>query len=338
MIANTIYLEHESSNSYRNYPFSEHANIYDNNGVYLATDVFVDAILYPIVKENTKLFLTNIVADSVIVSMENDETLSGTYYNGVIELYDSYNRHAGTLICGNGWEREKKSGRNRSFNGIEFSSAVCCPIVHNGVLRIGNSDNSSYTTCKNVKLVGDDCITPVIEHTNLGNVLSFDVQAPFYSSYEENAVKQVIFASYGDTLFDLLEMPSGNTVYLSAPQLSREDVCWQAHKEDSVSAVVDTCENDVILCPSENIPYKIQDIRICPSEIGSVNILTDDSANYKNSIHISTTEGNTTPQAIQLVEGMSQDDMIEEGSKSLDRPKQSGNGIIISIPGLNNGK
>lgn len=333
------YAGFENLNSYRNYPFSETADLNDRNGVVLAEDVFVDAFLYPIVEHESKVALTVLdfakggyVEASVVGS---GRIVSGTYDGSAVELYDFFDRHVGTIVPGPGWKREMGSMRRREFAGVEFAPSAVSPIVHPGVYSMSNPDGSQRTTRRNVVLVGDGCIVPVLEEKPYGYELHFDVQDDYV--YDASpVVRQILFAAIGRTLFDIQDQ-SEDTVLATTPALDREDVCWQAHKEDAVSTIVDTCadeSNDY--CPAEQLPFKIQEIWKCPSEVGDVNLVAEDIVGLKNALHIVPVEGGIRAFTPQITEGMSPEDMSKEGAKLLERPKQVGNGIRITIPGLQN--
>lgn len=333
------YAGFENLNSYRNYPFSETADLNDAQGVPFAVDIFVDAFLYPIVTSPTRVLLTLVDFSRggyVEIAMEGPKaTISGTFDGAGVELYDSLGRHAGTLSCGPGWARELPTGRVRTFAGVEFAPSVLAPILYDGVVSM--SADGSRTTRKHVELVGDGCIVPVLEEKVYGPELSFDVQDDYVSDTSP-VVRQILFAAIGRTLFDIVDQ-SEDTVLATTPLLDREDVCWQAHQEDAVSAVVDTCadeSNDV--CPVEDIPFKIQEIWKCPSKVGDVNLVAEDIVGLKNSLHIVPVEGGIKANTPQIAEGMSPEAMYKEASKLLTRPTQVGNGIRISIPGLQNGR
>lgn len=344
-IINIQYLEHESSNAYKFYPFAESSTLVDENKAEFATDIFVDAILYPIIHSDhitgsIKLSHVDFPNKKVVVNYENSDELIGYEEQGVVELFDKHNRHAGTLICGPGWSREVSTGRIRDFSNLVFSSFVSCPIPHAGVYGISNEEETITTTRKNIILKGDDCIKPVLRQDNGSSYLSFDVQYNKSLNPSKNPIRQIIFTSVGKSLFSLTsDSFSNNTVLLTAPTIDREDVCWQAHKYD-VATVVDTCasEDSTESCTPAPIPYISQAIEVCASITGNINIITEDLLNYKNPISITTVTGDIQPITPKFDKSMSQDDILEAGKKLLSRPIQSGNGIKISLAGLSNGK
>lgn len=334
------YAEHENLNAYRNYPFAESAELKDADGAVLATDVFVDALLYPVVQEPTRARLSamDCTSGAVTVACESGETLSGQFSedgDGCIELYDGLGRHAGTFVCGPGWEREVSTGRKRMFDNLWMASSACCPVVHAGVVGITDADRKWRTTRRHLVMEGDGTITPVLTPTDRGAELRFDAQ---YSPYVENRsrVAQIVFAAVGRTLFDIAEVDDG-TVEVFTPELDREDICWQAHKEDSAAVVVDACESEDS-CDTPVIPVRADTIKVCPSAIGNISIVADDAVNYRNPVKITPVEGDSVAPRPQIETGMSQDEIFTEAHKMLERPVTTGNGVRISMPGLNNGK
>lgn len=327
------YAEHENLNSYRNYPFSETSDTKDKDGAELAADVFVDAMVYPVVPEPTGVRLTELRSDTGEVFMEcgSGDTLSGSWSDGSVELYDGMGRHSGTLVCGPGWEREATTGRRRTFENLWLSAAVCCPVVHDGVIGMTDEDGSWRTSRKNLVMSGDGLITPVLTDTDHGPELRFDAQyAP--NMRPRSVINQVVVAVCGRTVFDVAQVDDG-TVEVYATDLDREDICWQAHKEDAVSVVVDACAEQEE-CPTPLVTSKAGVVPLCPTDVGNVILAADDGVNYKNPIKISVVDGETSAQRPQITDGMSQAEMLIEARKTLDRPLTAGNAIMISMPGL----
>lgn len=332
-MADTRYPGFENSNSYRNYPFAETADLKDVNGVELAADVFVDAFLYPVLTSMADVRLTGIdLASGRVVAKAGDVVLEGTESDGTVDLYDDFGRHAGTIKCGPGWEREKAAARTREFEGLVFSSAVSSPIVHDGVLSFTDEDGNVRTTRRNVTFEGDGCITPVLTGQPYGTELSFDVQDDYVPG-DGLVVRQMVFVAMGQTIFDIADQ-SDDTVLLTTPLLSREDVCWQAHQEEHVAKYIDTCEDSNDTCPAEPVPFKFEEIWKCPSEIGTINLVAEDVLGLKNAVHVIPVEGQITARPPQIVDGMNAEAAAEQANKLLKRPVQSGNGIRISVPGL----
>ena len=350
------YVEHENSNAYRNYPFSEDAILVDDTGVTLATDVFVDAVLYPIVWNAAPIYLARMSFSQAAPEVEvSDGTvvLKGVVSGGAVELYDALGRHGGTLVCGPGWAREAGMARKRVF-GPEavFCPQACCPVVFRGVVGLSDTPDATglgfnsedrvwRTSRRSIVLSGDGVVTPVLAEIpgtdgDPGFELRFDVQfSP--PSNPRNTINQIVLATVGATLFDVESAGNGGAV-LSTPMLDREDVCWQAHKEDSIALVVDACEDDSAACVVPLVPNNNGVVEICPDDVGNISIMAENALGYKNALKVSTVEGGTMAQRPQVQKGMSEEEAFQEASKMLDRPISAGNGIRISIPGLNDGK
>lgn len=333
------YSEHENLNSYRNYPFSESAFLVDDDGVELAVDVFVDAFLYPILQEPSELRISQLKADTgyVEVSAGDDAIAFGTEADGVFELYDSRGRHAGSIVCGPGWEREKASGRDRMFSKAWLSARACSPVIHAGVLSLSDAEDPTVMTKRrHVVFKGDDAILPHIEQGRKRQKLYFDVLPPVAEN--GNPVRQVIFAAVGKTLFSVVKASSDDddrSALLTTPSMDKEDVCWQAHREDSVSVAVDVCEDgETPVCPPGDIPYRRESVALCADENGNISLVSDNLAGYSNAVVVKPVEGTVAPQEAALSSSMSQADVIAEGSKLAGKPIRTGNGIKISIPGI----
>ena len=332
------YVEHGNLNSYRNYPFSETAVLRDTNGVSIPSDVFTDAVLHPVVDDALpmRLSLVDHAAGSVEISY-GAHSMSGyeDQDTGAVELFDELGRHAGSLVCGPGWGREKASMRRMEFEEAWFSSLVCCPVVHTGVVSISDENRTWRTTRRDIVFEGDGFITPVLTETEIGPELRFDAQyTPPPSG--KRLVNQVVVAVIGDTLFSAAALGGGN-VELAMPPLDREDICWQAHKEDAVATVADACAGDgEEECEVPEIQSKFEEFEVCPSDSGDVSLFSDDAINYKNPIKVESVQGSSSNPRSNIVSGMSFEEIVSEGSKSLGAQIMSGNGIRISIPGVGN--
>lgn len=330
------YTERENEGSLRNYPFAESCSMADENGAPLATDVFVDAVLHPIVSECKAVELRSIEfsAGGKVVLSCGDIELSGIAGedDSAMDLYDSHGRRAGTIVLGEGWRREHGTMRDRTFSGIRFCPAVTCPVVYGGVEGIVAPDGSE-TSRMNVVFSGDSCLTPVLEENAYGPVLSFDAIYDPNKSDSEGAVRKIIFAAVGKTIFSI-SADGPSDVLLVTPELDREDVCWQAHQEDSVSTVVDTCQSKPH-CPTTDIPIRSEEIGVCPSDVGSINIVADDVLGLKNAVKVGTVAGVTVVPTPDNRSGLTIEETMDVGSMLQSRPEVVGNGVEISIPGLN---
>jgi len=337
-VTGTRYAEHENLNSYRNYPFSETADLRDGSGSRIASDVFTDAMLYPVVTEARRLRLSVLDCASGEVAVTDGETVvSGSESDGSVELYDAYGRHAGTIVCGPGWDRERQSGRRREFDGLWFAPQAECPVVHSGVMGLADEGRTWRTTRRDIVLRGDGNITPVLSDTESGPVLRFDAQ------YEPPAsgrrlVRQILFATAGQTMFEISESGEDSAVELSMSEMDREDVCWHAHLGDDVAVVADACSGGgQEPCGPVFVGVKADEVRVCPSDIGNIEIIADDAVGFKNPVKVSAVEGGAVAPRPQIVGGMSQEDIFAEASKMLQRPVTVGNGVRIGIPGVNHG-
>ena len=311
----------------------------------------MDACLYPIAAETpdavapalTGLYLAEGYVEISWAGSPN--AIGGTEKDGVVELYDEEGRHAGTLVCGPGWEREKTSGRTRVFGGIRFASYVCWTIPYAGVTSLYDTEEpTNKATRRNIVLQGDGCVVPKLEQRDDGTgVLSFDVQAP---KGDETLVRQLVVIATGTTPFsaeqvnrpdnvpddafafvDIEWMADGKLV-----AIGREDICFNAHKEDGITQVVDTCENPEV--KHTFIPLVKQEAcRLCPDAVGAVNIITPDTATEKNAVRTEVVSGKMEPTFPDFENANGLQDVLDEGKKA-GLGKLTGNGLKFSIPGL----
>lgn len=338
------YVEHGNLNSYRSYPFSETESLQDSDGVPLQDDIFVDAMMYPIVLTDGDVHLDSLdcsVDPPVAEAHCGGIALQGAYEAsmGTIEFKDPRGRHAGSLVCGPGWPREMASRRKRMFAGLRFAPTACRPVVHDGVeglvLPVGEE-----TSRKNIVLTGSNGLEPVIRDTPTGKVLRIDAHAP-ETEASSPVVRGLLFTVFGRAAFSLAmaDPNDESTVLLAGSGFDREDVCWQAHQEDAVSTVVDTCEEPVESCHTPELPLPDPlPLEVCSTESGAIYLVSDDLANQRNPFKISLVHGDEISSHPQISADMSTLDMFTEAGKLLGRQPIGGNAIKIEITGLGNGR
>jgi hypothetical protein len=251
-----------------------------------------------------------------------------------MELYDAHGRHAGSLVLGQGWSREFESARKWEFSSIAFCAFVSCPVVYAGVEAIV-APNGDEAINRSIRVEGDDCISPVLEENDGRFELSFDAVFDPGMSGDEGAVRQIVFAAVGRTLFSI-SSDGGADVLLSTPEIDRDDVCHQAHREDSVSTVSDTCERPPSPCPDPHIPTKHDEIPICPSDSGAINLVAYDVLGLRNAVKVDAVQGETVVPTPMSLKGATVDEVLEEGFAATARPASFGGGIEISMPGIGN--
>lgn len=337
-----IQIEHENENALRNYPFAESSVMEDTNGMPLSSDIFIDAVLHPIVNEPNAVKLDSIdfARGGVVTVSCGERIMSGKAKQDdtILNLYDSHGRRAGTIGLGDGWKREYETYSIRQFSDMLFCSAVSCPVLYDGVEGFV-LPSGEETTRKNVILRGDSCLLPIIDSTISGVTLSFDavfdqVDEEQGENKNKSVIRQIIFATIGRSVFSLYS-ESDSTILVTTPPFDREDVCWQAHREDSVTTIVDTCKNQE-KCRRIEIEPKRYQYEVCPSDIGSISILSYDLPGFKNPLKIDTVQGMTVVPTYDNSENKTIDDVFNLGLKLSERPAVVGRGIEISIPGLNN--
>lgn len=343
---NGIYAGWESLNAGRRYPFSESCAMLDSKGVPLDDGVFSDASVYPVVYgelpdgiEPPGLVLMDPPSGEVRLSFNGGELVGRcSAESRTIDLEDGDGRPCGCLVTGPGWASEFGSMRARRFSGAFLAPSAFMPVSIPWVA--GFEDPSGARTSRmDVSFVGDGSIRPRLSDGPDGTVLSFD------ATYDRDepfggVVRQLVVACVGDTLFDVSvdqAMPDG-TAYVSTPVMDREDVCWHAHAEDSVSVVVDTCESTET-CRSDPIPEKDESVELCPSESGDITLTTyvHMTDGPKNPLKIDPVMGRGVQNTMRSSEGMSIEELQNEASVLTSRAGSTGNGIVIGFPGLSGG-
>ena len=344
-------LQWESTNAWLRHPFSESASFISTTGVELPNDAIVDAFVFPTfdagpwwdgIEPSPPKLVKADFGNGILEFSFNGGVLVGTMSEkGSARVVDENGADCGVVVKGPGWDGLSLSSVSMDFDGVELSSSAFCPVSVPGVSSFANEDRSVKTTCTNVEFVGDGVIKPIVERSP-GNSpgdwrLRFDVYRK--SESEPGVVRQLIVACVGRTPFDIAdmeEMEDGNAVFLSMPSVDRDDVCWNAHREDDASIVVDTCEPETSAeCPPTIPPVRNRTITICPSEVtGAIEIVPGDTSDgYKNPIRISIVPGKPNLSGVRRVPGISNEELIELAGRAMGPADTYGNGIMISIPG-----
>lgn len=94
-------IEYRNFNLARNFPFSDDRNLVDTAGRELPVNYFIDASLFPINIE-TQLYLKSLNGADVEIGSDGAVIMSGQLLNGIVDLYDQYERHVGMLVAGGG--------------------------------------------------------------------------------------------------------------------------------------------------------------------------------------------------------------------------------------------
>ena len=330
----------ESSNRKRSHPFSESASLVDTEGVGLGLDVFVDAVLHPVVERGCvavpRLASIDPVARSVCVDVGGMEITGWSDGAGRIRLADAYGRPSGMLVPGPGWEQVEMSSRRREFDDARFAASVCCVVECPGVLRMLFGDKA--TTRQRVEIKGDDALRPVLRRADYGGILRFDATAGAPKS-SEGGVRRIMFVSFSDSLIQVSEQDS-STVMLTSPFSSREDVCWNAHREDSASTISDTCNDETVEKCDRPVPAPggVTEIMALPTDAGGIAMVADDTPDFRNGVMVSTVDGTvtgTSGSSRPTADGKPVRDLISEFSSMRFGADAmvSGNGVKVWFPG-----
>ena len=207
----------ENANRYRSYPFSEMSLPVDQDGVTLPSDVFIDAILYPVNSVGRiRMSLFDCSSGRIEFSDDNGAIAIGVPKIGdkTVWLYDTLNgvdpicsdrpikgRPVGTVACGPGFDRELSTGRIHSYSGAFLSPSAVCPIAYSGVKSIrvvGNittalecleSSNPSDILLedRNVGIVGEGNLVCRMSGNSNKMYMWFDVLQP-YSKHSDVTV------------------------------------------------------------------------------------------------------------------------------------------------------
>ena len=330
-------VEWESSNAHRRHPFSEAASMRDSNGVELGNDVFVDAFLHPVVPEGVSAVPRLVAMDPAagVVEINAGVPLTGMISedSSSIRLEDATGRVAGVLVAGPGFASEFRSTRRREFADAMFAASVCAPVVCAGVSSLVCEGGT--TSGRHLSISGDDVFRPVLTQTGTGARLRFDAYTDYGGSLD--GVRSILFVVDGNVAFDIARQDE-STVLVVSPEASREDVCFNAHREDAVSTVSDTCggdgDDEDDGCHPSDVPERHREIEAFPSESGNVSLVADDLPGFPNGVMVSTVQGGVFTRSSRIdPSGKTADELVEEYSAQLPGMLSRGAGIRIWFPG-----
>lgn len=335
--------EFENRNSNRNYPFDSRTIVEDDDGVELSTDVFVDAIFYP-VNQSSPVRLVEADFSSGKVVVASDERCSGTISGNRVEIYTEAGKHFGTIVLGTGIDREMASGRKRTFDNLMFSSACVVPVKINCVTRVYTSSGVAVDS-RIVRMRGvgrlETAAGRELVDGELVDTLRFNVRSPrgggdMPPSDSRPKLTTLVIVEKSGSVFSATKI-GDDSALVRAKALTREDVCYQAHLEDSVSSVYDTC------APSSGGPDPGLSCNPCdlPPPTGdrfeitgcAVSLVASDLLNYRNPVKITTIGGSFSVDSPRISGSVSKDEAEEEASRLIYSQIGVGNGIRIEIPG-----
>ena len=339
-------VEFENRNSNRNYPFDSRTIVEDDDGVEFATDVFVDAIFYP-VNQSSPVRLVEADFSSGKVVVASDERCSGTIAGNRAEIYTEAGKHFGTIVLGAGIDREMASGRKRTFDNLLFSSACVVPVKMNCVTRVYTSSGVAVDS-RIVRMHGVGRLETVagreLVDGELVDTLKFNVRSPRGGgdtppSDSRPKLTTLVIVEKSESVFNATKI-GDDSALIRAKALTREDVCYQAHLEDSVSSVYDTC------APSPSPGGSDPGLSCNPCEPPSpplgdrfeitgcaVSLVASDLLNYRNPVKITTIGGSFSVDSPRISGSVSKDEAEEEASRLIYSQIGVGNGIRIEIPG-----
>lgn len=335
--------EFENRNSNRNYPFDSRTIVEDDDGVELATDVFVDAIFYP-VNQSSPVRLVEADFSSGKVVVVSDERCSGTISGNRVEIYTEAGKHFGTIVLGAGIDRETASGRKRTFDNLLFSSTCVVPVKMNCVTRVYTSSGVAVDS-RIVRMRGVGRLETVagreLVDGELVDTLKFNVRSrrgggDMPPSDSRPKLTTLVIVEKSGSVFSATRI-GDDSALVRAKALTREDVCYQAHLEDSVSSVYDTC------APSSEGPDPDLSCNPCdlPPPAGdrfeitgcAVSLVASDLLNYRNPVKITTIGGSFSVDSPRISGSVSKDEAEKEASRLIYSQIGVGNGIRIEIPG-----
>jgi hypothetical protein len=341
---NKLFPEFENENALRWYPFASGCTGADTSGSRIGTGVLVDAALYQ-VNPNGALYLSRIGADGVVsISDAASVVMTATAVRGAstLEFYDAsdLHRHVGTLVASSPDALSSLVNvyEDRVFRREEttFASSCVFPVVNDGVLSVdvGRTGAADGT----VRFLNGP--TDVVRvSAGDGSKLRFDV-IPRPREVQLDSIKHVYCIVDGKTPFRIMKLPFGdrpsglgNTVAVYLDNIDRQDVCADAHREDSLETR-DTCgcQDDPGGCrpdvdPPVDIPdaYQVEVVDIPNGADGAFYLAVPNMAGYDNPLSLTLNDDVSQP-SVQVVGG--------DGSAGISITGTTSKGVVLQVPGL----
>lgn len=341
----TVNHEWEDMNSARAYPFAADSD--------LPPDVFVDMTVVSGSGNPVLLSEADFSGgrEGRVLFSCGDEEISGSFsVDGPAIPLLCNGLYRGSLMVGEGFGRELVSGRKFSFNdGVPVCPSCVVSCGFRGVSSLRFEDAGLATTGAVVELVGQDNVFwPELSRREDGD---WDLRFHAVNTnteYEPTGrsksgrvyrLKTLALNVIGKSLIDVVE-DYGNRpeeAFVYAPELERDDVCYRAHRDSSMSYIYDTCADE---SGCESIPISTKDAGTSVSGC-SVWLRTDMEECFptlwpKNSVVITPMHGGASATAPRLA-GLAGAEAAKEMESLLHAPPETGNGIMISIPGMGGG-
>ena len=325
-----LYAEFENENSFRAYPFAEGSVLEDNNGEPLDTSMFIDAMMYPS-NPYGRVRITAIDFERNTIEVSDDNGVIGVGDIGDnIKIYNN-GTLIGRILTHN---LVSTAAARREFDNLYFASSCVLAFNPAGVtgVRVGNE----VLTGK-IVLDSSDTVTPELVSNNGEYYLSLNIIASQVSS-DTPSIKRIFVLRSQGTIFDVGEF-NVNSLKVSLGPVSRDDICENAHREDSID-IYDKCgpyhggggEHDPVR-PAEH--DELYDFPVGELTKQAFNIVVPNASAdaIVNPINVQMTIGTAQSNPPRFTRDMS-DAEAEVQMKKLTSSNVVGNGIILQIPGL----
>lgn len=324
-----FYAEFENENSFRSFPFAEGSVMEDTNGNALDTSMFVDAMLYP-TKPNGRVRLTAIDFEAGTLEVSDDDGVIGVGSLGEVIEVVSDGRHIGTIIARN---IQSTASLRREFNYLYFASACVFDFNPAGVtgIKIGNEVLTG-------KIVFDPSSTIVPELIQKNDEYYFDLNViSATGSTDTPSIRTIVVMRSRGSILDV-EQLNTNSIEVNMGEVSRSNICANAHREDSIN-IYDTClGQDNPPSPVNPVPAVANEFWVIP--VGSVtdqafnivapNLLADAIV---NPVNVQMVQGTSQPNLPSFTRNMTEAE-AEIEMKKLTSSNVIGNGIVLQVPGL----
>lgn len=335
-----IYTEFENENRFRNFPFSEGSVLTDTNGMILDVSMFLDAMLYP-QSPSGNVRLSAIDFETNTLEISDDTGVIGTGELGDdITVRTTDGAIIGKILTDN---LESTASGRREFLDVYFASSCVIAFTPSGVMgiRIGDKVLSGKIVFEE-----SDTIKPELTQrtgTPVEYTLSLNVTST--SSSSDRSIREIIVMQSQGTIFGV-EQYNANSIEVSLGAISRDDICENAHREDSID-IYDFCEQvpptpgHAPVIPAQSDSFWVFDISKLDGQTSNTTMrqafnIVAPNLNLDgivNPVNVQMVNGSVKSNPPKFTRTMSDAEAAVQ-MKKITASNVVGNGIILQIPGL----
>lgn len=341
---NKLFTEFENESGLRSYPFASGCTMADAQGERLGVGTLVDAVLYPVNSTGT-LYLSRIGTDGTVsVSDSRTVVMTATLESGsaALEFYDlsDMHRHVGTVVASSPEALASLVNvyEDRVFTaeGAAFAASCVFPVVNDGVTSVNVGGTGAQDGTVAFANGEDDKVRVATDA--YGEKLRFDV-VPQAEGASLTSIQHIYCIVDGRTPFRIEKIPFGgaasglgNVVAVYLDNITRQDICGNAHREGSLEER-DTCRCDDGCSPDYDPPveipeaYQVEVVDMDNGAQGAFYLAAPNITGYDNPLSVTLEDGTTAPVSdIPADENADYAEILSNGVTA--------KGVLLQVPGL----